>query len=44
MEAKYHRVLIKMSGEALAGSLNKGIDFGFLEKLLKYLRQGIFFR
>ena len=31
MEAKYHRVLIKMSGEALAGSMNKGIDFAFVE-------------
>ncbi len=38
MEAKYRRVLIKMSGEALAGPLNKGIDFTFLEKLSKAVK------
>ena len=38
MEAKYHRVLIKMSGEALAGPLNKGIDFSFVEKLCKTVK------
>ena len=38
MEAKYHRVLIKMSGEALAGPLNKGIDFSFVEKLCKAVK------
>ena len=38
MEAKYRRVLIKMSGEALAGSLGKGIDFTFVERLCKAVK------
>jgi uridylate kinase len=39
MEAKYRRVLIKMSGEALAGSMAKGIDFAFLDKLCKAVKE-----
>ena len=39
MEAKYRRVLIKMSGEALAGSMAKGIDFTFLDKLCKAVKE-----
>ena len=38
-KARYHRVLIKMSGEALAGPLHKGIDFTFVEKLCREVKR-----
>ena len=38
-KARYRRVLIKMSGEALAGPLGKGIDFNFAERLCKEVKR-----
>ncbi|EIA31504.1 Putative uridylate kinase [Candidatus Arthromitus sp. SFB-4] len=34
MEYKFKRVLLKLSGEALAGNIGFGIDFEVLERFL----------
>lgn len=39
MGPKYRRVLIKMSGEALAGAAGRGIDFDFLEKVSLQIKE-----
>lgn len=38
-KARYRRILIKMSGEALAGTMHKGIDFAFTEKLCQAVKR-----
>ena len=38
MEKKYNRVMIKLSGEALAGSGKTGIDEAFLDKLASVIK------
>lgn len=36
---KYQKVLIKISGEALAGNQNKGIDFGTVSNIATQLKE-----
>lgn len=38
MEAKYKRVVLKISGEALAGDAGFGIDESMLEKVAKQVK------
>ncbi len=38
MKAKYHRVLLKMSGEALAGKAGRGIDFEFTARVCQAVK------
>ena len=37
-KAKYNRVLIKLSGEALAGASGTGIDSGVLDAVVKQIK------
>lgn len=39
MENKYNRILLKLSGEALAGSQKSGIDFNTVEKVCKSIKK-----
>ena len=39
MELKYKRILLKLSGEALQGNKNYGIDPEFLRRLAKEIKQ-----
>ena len=39
MEPKYKRVLLKLSGEALAGDKKTGIDFDIVEKYCKPIKE-----
>ena len=39
MQPKYHRVLLKLSGESLAGNENHGIDFDTVRKICKPIRE-----
>lgn len=38
-DIRYHRVLLKLSGEALAGDRGFGIDFGVVERLADEIRE-----
>ena len=39
LQPKYHRVLLKLSGESLAGNENHGIDFDTVRKICKPIRE-----
>lgn len=39
MQPKYHRVLLKISGESLAGNENHGIDFDTVRKICKPIKE-----
>ncbi len=39
METKYKRLILKISGEALAGNLGYGLDFGTLSSISKQIRE-----
>ncbi|MCR4771656.1 MAG: UMP kinase [Oscillospiraceae bacterium] len=39
MELQYRRVLLKISGEALAGGSGRGIDFDFLEEVCRKIKK-----
>ena len=39
MELKYKRILLKLSGEALAGSVGHGIDFDTVMEICKPIRK-----
>lgn len=39
MEGKYQRILLKMSGEALAGEKGRGIDFDFTARVCESVRK-----
>ena len=37
-QAKYQRVLLKISGEALAGQAGRGLDFDFIRQVCQAIR------
>ena len=39
MEKKYNRVLLKLSGESLAGDEKKGINFDIVETFCKSIKK-----
>lgn len=39
MERKYNRILLKLSGEVLAGDKKQGIDFDTVEKVCKIIKK-----
>ena len=38
-EVKYKRILLKVSGEALAGDAHRGLDFGVINSVCEVIRQ-----
>lgn len=39
MELKYHRILLKLSGEALAGEKESGLDFDVITNIGKSIKR-----
>ena len=40
-EPKYKRILLKISGEALAGEKHTGLDFGVIEQVCDVIREAV---
>ena len=39
MELKYKRILLKLSGEAMAGAAHSGLDFDTVLNICKYVKE-----